>query len=169
MLRSLIVLILLTLANPPALALDGGSIESQSFRSTAKTGIVLGLNDPVPAVFGVSLGYNVFDFFRLTAGIGRFNSDYNYGGYVIQTKSFTYGGGARLLMPGWNLTPVVGLSWATIVTEGFPNDDHHVYAVLGLEWQTSYGLNLAAGYEQSFNSQIGGLPYLTVGWYFPVL
>ncbi len=127
------------------------------------------MNDPVPAVFGVSLGYNLFDFFRLTAGVGRFNRDYVYNGVTLKPRSVTYGAGGRFLMPGWNLTPLVGLSWATIATEGFPDDDHHVYGVAGLEWQLPSGLNLGAGYEQSFDKKIGGLPYLTVAWYLPLL
>ncbi len=142
---------------------------SRSLRVKKRAGVMLGLNDPVPAVLGLSVGYNVLDFFRLTAGVGRFNSDYNYNGYVLKTKSITYGAGGRFLIPGINLSPILGASWATIATEGFPNDDHHVYLVAGIEWQLEFGLNLGAGYEQSFDSKIGGLPYLTAGWFLPIL
>jgi len=145
------------------------SIQVPSQRTSHRAGIVMGLNDPVPAVVGLSLSYNLLDYLRLTAGIGRFNSDYQYNGYTLKTKSVTYGGGVRFLVPGWNLSPVGGLSWATIATEGFANDDHHLYAVAGLEWQSATGLNVSAGYEQSFDKQIGGLPYLTVGWYLSLL
>lgn len=136
-----------------------------SNRRERRVGFVIGVNDPVPAVAGLSVGYNLFDFLRVTAGVGRFNSDYNFGGYVMATKSLTYGGGVRLLMPGWSLSPVAGASWATIKTDGFP-DDHHTYLVAGLEWQASFGLNVGGGYEQSLDSRIGGLPYLNAGWYF---
>ncbi len=140
-------------------------LEATSQRSVQRAGVTLGLNDPVPAVAGISVGYNVFDFMRLTAGVGRFNSDYQYNGYTLKTKSVTYGAGARFMMPGWNLTPVIGMSWATIATEGFPNDDHHVYGVVGVEWQSDFGLNVGAGYERSSDSKIGGLPYVNVGWF----
>lgn len=138
-------------------------------RARAHTGLILGLNDPVPAVFGASIAYNLFDFARLQAGIGRFNSDYNYGGTTITTKSFTYAFGARFFLPGWQLTPMAGVSWATIQTEGFPNDDHHTSVSVGVDWQMPMGLDLAAGYNQSFEKAIGGLPFVNVGWFFSVL
>jgi hypothetical protein len=156
--------VLVFLTATPLTAAPNYSQTEQSHRTRRTAGILFGLNDPVPAVAGINIAFNFTDFFRLTAGVGRFNSDYNWGGYVFKTKSVTYGGGARLLVPGWNLSPIVGLSWATIATEGF-QDDHHLYAVAGAEWQLDLGLNIGAGYERSFDSKIGGLPYLNIGWF----
>ena len=158
-----------TLLSSAARGADVERLEATSRRSEQRAAVTVGLNDPVPAVAGISVGYNVLDFLRLTAGVGRFNSDYEYNGITLKTRSVTYGAGVRFLVPGWNLSPVVGVSWATIATEGFPNDDHHVYAVGGLEWQTDFGLNIGAGYERSFDAKIGGLPYLNVGWYIGLL
>lgn len=166
-----LIAILLILSSPLscALASEGElSASVPSHRATRKLGILAALNDPVPAVWGVSIGWNVTELLRLTAGTGGFSSDYDMGGFVLKTRSVTYGAGARLMVPGWNLTPIVGLGWATISTEGFTDDSNHFYATAGVEWQTSLGLTLGAGYDQSFDSKIGGLPYLNVGWFFPI-
>lgn len=148
---------------------EGTSATTMPTATRKQVGIVLGLNDPVPALYGIAGAVNVLDFLRVTAGIGKFTSRFEVQGISMQAASTTYGVGFRLMLPGVTLTPVLGASWAVIATEGFPNNDHHVYVVAGLEWQTRFGLNLAAGYEQSTDGRIGGLPYVTAGWYFGVL
>jgi hypothetical protein len=137
-------------------------------RSDHRLGLIIGLNDPVPAVAALSLAYNLFDFVRLQAGVGRFNSDYHYGGFTIETRSLTYAFGSRFLVPGWRISPLLGVSWATILTDGFPNADHHFSISAGVDWQAPFGLDVAAGYNQSFEAAIGGLPFLNVGWFFPL-
>jgi hypothetical protein len=137
-------------------------------RSDNHLGLIFGLNDPVPAVVGLSAAYNLFDFARLQAGVGRFNSEYHYGPYTMEARSLTYAFGSRFFVPGWQISPMLGLSWATILTDGFPNADHHFSVSAGVDWQTRFGLDIAAGYNQSFDAQIGGLPFLNVGWFFPI-
>lgn len=81
------------------------------------------------------------------------------------------------MVPDWNFSPVVGLSWATVsvtfsgsvtggTVGGFGASGSHLYATFGVDWQTGSGFNLGAGYNLSLASGVGGLPYINLGWYF---
>ena len=48
---------------------------------------------------------------------------------------------------------------------GFTQSGGHIYTNIGFDWQTSFGMNLAAGYNYSFRSGIGGGVYLNAGWF----
>ena len=60
--------------------------------------------DPFPALWGANIAYNVYDFVRLTAGVGTDSTT-----HVTAT---TFGMGAKLFVPNWALSPVVGLNWS---------------------------------------------------------
>lgn len=149
---------------------------AQSNRSKQKLGLNLGLlGDPFPTLVGFNVNYNVTDFVRATAGYGSVSATVTGG----KLTASTFGAGARFMMPDWNLTPVVGISWATVsVTAegtgvigdvgGFSGSASHMYMTFGFDWQTGSGFNLGAGYNYSLKSGVGGLPYVNLGWYFTI-
>jgi len=88
-----------------------------SYRSEKKLGAYLGiLGDPAPTVVGVNVAYNVAEYLRVTAGYGeitRSSGSFDSNGslsFEESGKLSTFGLGARAMVPGWNLTPVVGVS-----------------------------------------------------------
>lgn len=149
---------------------------AQSNRMTNKLGIHVGLlGDPYPTLVGFNANYNVMDFLRASAGYGSVSADVS-GGKLTAT---TIGFGVRGMVPDWNFTPVVGVSWATISVSasasgisgdvaGFSGSASHLYATFGIDWQTGMGFNLGAGYNMSFKSGVPGVPYLNLGWYFAI-
>ena len=149
--------------------------KAQSNRMKHKLGVHLGLiGDPFPTLIGFNVNYNVLDFLRATAGYGSISVT-SGGGELTAT---TIGLGVRGMVPDWNFTPVVGLSWATVSVSvtggatgdvgGFSGSGSHLYATFGVDWQTGAGFNVGAGYNLSLASGVGGLPYLNLGWYFSI-
>ena len=77
------------------------------------------------------------------------------------------------------MSPVAGLSFAYVsvsqsggsaVTVGnFGTSAAHVYGNIGVDWQAASGFNVGAGYNVSFKSGVGGLPYVNLGWYFDLI
>lgn len=142
------------------------SVSASGPRAGKDLGLGFGLNDPMPALFGFNVALDVLPFLRITAGIGRFSSDVDYGGTMVSVYSLAYAVGTRFLVPQWRLTPIVGVSWGSIKTEGFDAETRHVYFTAGLEWQSHRGLTLGAGFSRSTDRDVGGLPYANVGWQF---
>lgn len=148
--------------------------QGQSNRSREKLGIHIGLlGDPFPTLVGFNVDYNVMDWARVSAGYGSVSATVTGG----KLTASTFGAGARFMVPDWNFTPVVGLSWATVSISaegtivvgdvgGFSTSASHLYATFGFDWQTGSGFNLGAGYNYSLKSGVGGLPYVNLGWYF---
>jgi hypothetical protein len=142
------------------------------------------IGDPFPTLIGINAGANVFDFMRVVVGYGKisttFQGEDSNGNLTNGTLSATtLGGGLRFFMPNWNFTPMVGLSFANVsvsltgtsntngnTVDGFSGSQSHVYAAIGFDWQTHAGFNMGAGWNQSFLSGVGGLPYLNFGWFF---
>lgn len=151
-------------------------LQGQSNRMKNRLGFHLGLiGDPFPTLIGGNVNYNIMDFLRATAGYGSF-SVAGTGGDI---SASTFGAGVRAMLPDWNFSPVVGLSWATVSVTfsgtgvlgdigGFTGSASHMYATFGIDWQTGMGFNLGAGYNYSLKSGVGGLPYLNLGWYFEI-
>ncbi len=152
----------------------GETAEAQSNRSKKKLGVHIGLlGDPFPTLIGGNVNYNVTDWARATVGYGSVTATVGTG----ELTASTFGFGGRFMVPDWNLTPVVGISWATVsVTAsapglvgdvgGFSGSGSHLYATFGFDWQTGAGFNVGAGYNLSLQSGVGGLPYVNLGWYF---
>jgi hypothetical protein len=146
---------------------------AQSNRMQKRIGLHIGLvGDPFPTLIGFNANYNVTDFARVTAGYGSLTVTSGGG----ELTASTFGVGGRFLVPDWNFSPVVGISWATVSVTisggaigdvgGFTGSGSHLYATFGFDWQTGMGFNLGAGYNLSLKSGVGGLPYVNLGWYF---
>ncbi|MEK6705184.1 MAG: hypothetical protein AABZ06_05300 [Bdellovibrionota bacterium] len=158
---------------------------ADSNRMKNKIGAHIGLlGDPFPTLVGFNLNYNVLDFLRATAGYGSISASTSATVGSTTTSSTltatTIGVGARAFVPGWNFSPVLGLSWAnvsisatgtvsTTTVGGFGVSASHLYASIGFDWQTDGGFNLGGGYNLSLKSGVGGLPYINLGWYFDFL
>ena len=146
---------------------------SSSNRMLRRAGVYLGLiGDPFPTIVGVNLAYNAFDFARFTAGIGKISASIG----ATEASATTLGATSKFFVPGWNLSPVAGLGFSyvsvsqtggsKITVSNFNDSAAHVYATIGVDWQAASGFNIGAGYNVSFKSGVGGLPYLNLGWYF---
>jgi len=136
-------------------------VESREIRPIGVYVHVLG--EPFPSIFGVHHGLNLLRFLRLNAGYGM----------TRDLKTMLIGGGAKLLLPGFNLSPFLGLNGARLnnsdakISTGSLQNTNLVYAGVGLDWQTSFGLNLSFGFNYSFT--VGaGLPFFGFGWFFPL-
>jgi len=147
-----------------------------SNRMLRKAGVYLGLiGDPFPTLVGVNLAYNLTDFMRASAGLGRVSATLG----TAEASATTVGASAKFFMPGWNLSPVAGLGFAyvsvsqtgaaAVSVSNFGSSAAHVYASLGVDWQAASGFNVGAGYNLSFKSGVGGLPYVNLGWYFDLI
>jgi hypothetical protein len=119
--------------------------------------------DPFPALLGINAAYNVNDFLRMFVGVGTDKSD-NY-------QATTFGVGAKLMVPKWALTPVVGLGWSADSSNG-PYTRHNVnygtnrlYGSIGLDWTTALGLNLGGGYNMGLTAGGGGTGYISAGFF----
>ena len=53
-----------------------------------------------PALWGINIAYNVYDFVRVNAGVGTDSTE--------RVTATTFGVGAKVFVPGWALSPVVG-------------------------------------------------------------
>ena len=129
----------------------------------------------------MNLGVNIRDFLRLSGGYGTFTSSTLFANAGIplgeESLRFTsYGGGARLLVPGWSLSPSAGLSYVHVKvassTSGIVASEFgggaggHAHAAVGLDLTLRFGLHAAAGWNHSLKPGIGGMPYLNLGWFF---
>lgn len=132
-------------------------------RTKDRLGIYASLwGDPYPALIGVNLAYNVYDFARLNLGVGAETED--------RFQVSTVGTGIKFLVPGLPLSPAASLNVS--VTDGgggprsirgFAPGGARLYGTLGLDWQTSIGLNLAAGWVQSFRGGEDGSLFVNAG------
>lgn len=163
-------------AAKPAASSNSSETTVGSNRMLRKAGVYLGvLGDPFPTIVGVNLGYNAFDFARFTVGLGQVSASIG----SAEASATTIGAGTRFFVPGWSLSPVAGLSFAyvavsqkggaTLTVQNFTQSMAHIYANIGVDWQAASGFNIGAGYNLSFASGVGGLPYLNLGWYFDFL
>jgi len=146
-------------------AAEGITEEVGSNRLSHRFGAYLSLyGDPYPSKYGANIAYNVYDFARITGGVGT-DSD------RITVNSV--GAGLKLLVPGLQLTPVAGVNFAfanvqggqPVNVRGFNASGSHVYFNLGADWQTGIGVNLALGYIHSFRSGVQDAIYANVGFF----
>ncbi len=155
---------------------NSSEITVASNRMRRKAGVYLGvLGDPFPTLIGVNLAYNAFDFARFTAGLGQISASLGN----ASASATTLGGGARFFVPGWSLSPVAGLSFAyvavsqsggtAITVANFTTSQALIYGNIGVDWQAASGFNVGLGYNLSFMSGLGGLPYINLGWYFDII
>ena len=120
--------------------------------------------DPFPALWGANIAYNVNDFVRLNAGVGTES--------MSNITATTFGIGGKLFVPGWALSPMLGLGWSAdnvstghaIDIRGITRGGNRLYGTLGLDWQTNLGFCLAAGYEHNVATS-GGSGFFNVGFF----
>ncbi len=146
----------------------------QSNRMKDRFGLHLGfLGDPFPTLLGFNVDYNAVDWLRATAGYGSVKASVT-GGDLTAT---TLGVGVRAMVPDWNVTPVVGLSYATVSISasgpfvsgsvgGLSASTSLLYAAIGIDYQAGIGFDVGAGYNVALKSGVGGLPYVNLGWFF---
>lgn len=158
------------------------SASQTSARVKNKLGSYLAINEPSPTIIGVNLAYNPTDFLRISAGYGKISVttgiSISAGGNLEATEASasTFGLGVRGFVPGWDLSPTVGLHYGLITYSGtglevggFTESGGHMYVTMGADWQTDMGLNVSLGYKHSFKSGIGGGFYLGAGWFTNLL
>lgn len=145
-----------------------------SSRMNKRYGLYLGLlGDPFPTLLGLNAAVNATDFLRATAGWGRITGGSENDRVTIDTIGF----GVKLLVPGNNLSPVVGLNWAKVSFEGdldpsdedvqgFRASDDHFYVNAGLDWTARGGFYLAGGLNISLRGGVPLIPYLNLGAFF---
>jgi hypothetical protein len=153
------------LAPSRATAVQGNTEEAGSNRMGHRIGAYLAVyGDPYPSKYGVNLAYNVYDFLRVTGGVG---TDTEH----VSVNSI--GAGLKVMVPGLQLTPVAGLNFAfanvqggqPVNVRGFNASGSHAYVNLGADWQTGIGVNIGAGYIHSFRSGVEDSIYAQAGFY----
>ncbi len=163
--KKLVPVLAITLA-----LLASGSAEASN-RVAKRVGVSLGLlGDPFPTLLGYNLNFNAARWLRLTAGYGSISGTGTNGESLSLT---TIGGGARLFVPSWNFSPVVGASYAKVSFTGsagelggFSANGSHTYLTAGFDWQAGNGFNLGFGANLSTLEGVGAVPYINLGWYF---
>lgn len=154
------------------------AVEAQkTHREEKKYGFTTGfLSDPI-GLFPLSFSYNLESYARLNIG-GAFTPG------ILLGDAWTFGGGARFLVPGWNLTPALGLQMGLIhLPENadssdpswdlFSRDETENLLfnsiTLGVEYQASGGFFVGLGGGALWvwpNSKPGAYPYISLGWFF---
>src|SRR5258708_49747 len=150
-----------------------------SYRMEKKAGLYISYGDPSPTLIGVSAAYSPTDFLKLSVGYGKLTQttgiDISGSGTLTTTEASatTFRLGVKALLPGWYLTPTLGLHGAHISSSGtgglklggFNDSGSHVYTSFGFDWQTQTGFDLAGGYQLSFKPGVGGNVFLSAGWF----
>jgi hypothetical protein len=75
-------------------------------------------------------------------------------------------------MPGWSLSPTLGVHYAHVISEGLTyagfgsTGGGHVSLSLGADYQSRSGFNAGLGYSLSLRSGVPGSMYANLGWFF---
>lgn len=151
-------------------AVTGGTSESVSeSRMNRRLGLIVGVGSPSPGLVGANVAYNVLSALRAEVGLAQIKTEF----FGQETSSTTFGFGAKGFVPGWKLTPTVGLHFATYTnsTSGefigsSSSGGSHIYTTLGMDYQATSGFNLGVGYAVSFRSGMGSSAFINLGWFF---
>lgn len=162
-----------------AFALPAKSFAAGNNRTSHPFGLYLSLlGDPFPSVWGINAAYNLAPWARLAAGYGSVSgTSINASLQTVTINMTTIGAGLKFMLPEANFTPVLGVNWAQVTVStsggslsstfnGFTASGSHIYATAGLDWTSSGGFNLGAGYNFSFTNGVGGAPFISLGWFF---
>ncbi len=175
--KIVITLSVLGLASTAFAANENRSETKLSSRVAKKFGATAAVGLPAPGIFGVSVNYNIKDYLRANAGFGQVKvttglSLSNSGLTATESSATTLGFGVTGLMPGWKLSPALGLNYGYVSMSdgmsigGFNQSGGHVYGTLGLDYQGDSGFNFGTGITQSLRSGVGTGFYLSAGWFF---
>ncbi len=141
-------------------------------RTARRFGIIAAyFGEPFPSNLSATLAYHLSRLITLQVGAG-----YSYG----TLKGRTLGGAIGFAVPGWNLSPTMGLGFSRFFSDGVlsyrsPLSSQafsiapftsHFYLNLSLIYQSKRGIYLSSGLNYSFNSTVGFLPYFAVGKFF---
>jgi hypothetical protein len=164
-LSRLVLSALVLIALVPSRAQAADLQPQMSNRMDHRTGAYASLfGDPIGLV-GASMAYNLSDFARVTGSIG-----YTPVTGPITQSALSLGTGVKLVVPGWNLTPVLGSNVSLLFiggTNGFLS-----YENLGLEYTADNGFHIGAGVNGLFvvagntDAMDRLLPYVNVGLFF---
>lgn len=180
---SRILLLAAAFAGPAFAApeLSTKTLAGRSNRGLLSAGVYLSImGDPYPSLAGANLAINVLDFLRLTAGIGGYTgaAGSSLGAGSTAAAATSYAAGLRALMPGWSFSPMVGVSYthlhmtsgpANANVQGFGASGEYWYASMGLEWQSPNGFNVGAGCNVAMLATGTALPYINIGYFFPLI
>ncbi len=143
-----------------------GGTPGGSARTYDRLGFYLSAwGEPQPTTVGVNVAYNIEDFLRVNVGVGSDTANTNY-------KIDTIGIGLKAFVPGWSLSPTVGVNVANTTSSsgpreigGFSPSGVQAHALFGMDWQSSIGLNLAVGYANTFRFDQPGTVYANAGFF----
>jgi hypothetical protein len=164
-----------------ALDRDKGVPSVQCNRKRKSIGIYGGFLDGIGALASGNIAYNLGCFARVHAGYGITPL-----GYI--NFSFLHGG-MRLFVPGWNLSPTLGINLTQItyqqtdldysladalssVTAGVAaagdtkSSTTILYMPIGLDWTSSWGFHVAAGASLAFQPLTLVFFYANLGFFF---
>lgn len=176
--KKILVLCLLVSCSALTAGHNATAADDADARSAHKFGFYFSLlGDPFPNLWGINLAYDLTNFMRINAGYGSTSASVTSGLSTATITLMTLGGGVKFFVPHWNFSPVVGMNYtnATVSVTGNAGTNNLyglsanasvVYANVGIDWQTHYGLDFGVGYDISFLAGVGGAPYFTLGWFF---
>lgn len=120
----------------------------------------------MPAMFGVGLNFNLFDWTRLSAGYGVTPPATDSAG-ASTLSSTSMGGRVTVFVPKWDLSPTLGIgySYAAITSDAGTGHGGVFSAGIGLDMQTAGGFNLAVGFNILLQSVTTGSPFINIGWF----
>lgn len=141
-----------------------------SERMGHRLGLALAYGEPAPSILGINVAYNLTDYLRAQIGGGQVS----FGFGDASGSATTLGAGLKGFVPGWSLTPSLGLHMAGVIYSGdllirmagFESSGVHVYGTAGLDYQAKSGFHGSLGYNLSFRPGVGGGPYVQLGWFF---
>lgn len=122
------------------------------------------LGEPFGLV-GINFARNTTDFLRVNLGIGYTSSS------LISSGAMSFGTGVKLLVPGWDFTPVIGTNLSLLALFSGPAGFVQ-YENIGVEYTSPQGFHMGVGINTLFivegsTSLAGGVvPYLNVGMFF---
>ena len=143
-----------------------------SRRSDNPFGFSIGLGDPYPTLLGLKANYNFLDYLRAHVGWGEIEVT-NIFGEVASAR--TIGAGVTGMMPGWNVTPTLGLSVSRLdisgpkglaEVQGFDESGTFVSASVGIDYQSPNGYQLGTGLNTALSGDGDAAFYANFGWFF---
>jgi hypothetical protein len=178
---SISTVVLATLSPLRAIGAEVSTQETpkNSNRLDHRIGFSLGILDPNPGLLGLNAHYNINDYLRASAGWANLEttSSISVDGNTTtsqKSRADTFGVGLTGAVPGWNLTPTLGLHYARIFYSGTPGlevggfkeSGGHVYTSIGVNYQSPSGFDVEVGYNLSLASNVGGSAFAHLGWFF---